>query len=135
MLRTTSAHSPAYIPPKPVIGKKRRRARPLRLPDAREHLGIAAEPGQRADGARREEEAVAVATGPPGRELCSQLDRDGDGKKVLRFSKRSVKKATVTFANASRRYHCWQQKLTYSCQGTPKDQGKRFAWKVRVFKR
>ena len=64
-----------------------------------------------------------------------KLNRDGDGSKTLRFSKRSVKKATVTFANASRRYNCWQQQLVYSCQGTPKDQGKRFAWKVKAFKR
>ena len=51
------------------------------------------------------------------------------------FSKRSVKKATVTFANASRRYNCWEQQLVYSCQGVPLDQGKRFGWKVKVFKR
>ena len=64
-----------------------------------------------------------------------KLNREGDGTKVFRFSRRSVTKATVTFANASRRYNCWQQELTYSCQGIPKDQGKRFAWKVKAFKR
>ncbi len=64
-----------------------------------------------------------------------KLNRKGDGKKVFRFSKRSVAKATVTLASASRRYNCWQQQLTYSCQGIPQDQGKRFAWKVRAFKR
>lgn len=64
-----------------------------------------------------------------------KLDRLGDGKAVFRFSKRLVKRATVTLANASRRYNCWEQQLTYSCQGIPKDQGRHFAWKVKVFKR
>ena len=61
------------------------------------------------------------------------LDRNGDGQAVLRFSKRTVKRATVTLANASRRYNCWQQRLTYSCQGIPKDERQRFSWRATAF--
>ena len=64
-----------------------------------------------------------------------KLNRKGDGRKVFRFSTRSVKKLTVTLANASTRFDCWQQQLVYTCQGTPKDDGKRFAWKATAFRR
>ena len=64
-----------------------------------------------------------------------ELDREGDGARVFRFSNRSVSKLTVTLANASTRFDCWKQQLVYTCQGSPKDDGKRFAWKARAFRR
>ena len=63
------------------------------------------------------------------------LDRDGNGRDAFRFSSRSVDRVTVTLANASRRYDCWEKDLTYACQGIPKDQQRRFAWTVRAFRR
>lgn len=63
------------------------------------------------------------------------LDRAGDGRRVFRFSDRSVKKLTVTLSNASTRSDCWEEELTYSCQGVPQDDGKRFTWRAKAFKR
>ena len=62
------------------------------------------------------------------------LDRGGEGQKVFRFESRSVRKATVVLANASTRSDCWEQDTTYSCQGLPRDDGKRFSYALRVRK-
>lgn len=64
-----------------------------------------------------------------------RLDLDGEGDRTLRFSTRSVRKVTVTLANASTRSRCWQQQLTYACQGIPRDDGLRFAWAATAFRR
>jgi len=63
------------------------------------------------------------------------LDRDGDGTSTFRFNRRSVTKATVTLVNASTRFNCWEQQTTYSCQGVPKQDDRRFAYTVTAFRR
>lgn len=63
------------------------------------------------------------------------LDRDGDGRITFRFNAGSVSQATVTLANASARFNCWEQETTYSCQGRPKDDDKRFGYALKVLQR
>lgn len=64
-----------------------------------------------------------------------RLDRDGDGTRTFRFTRRSVTRATVTLVNASTRFNCWEQQTTYSCQGVPKHDDRRFGYTLRVFRR
>lgn len=66
--------------------------------------------------------------------LPVRLDADGAGRRVVKFSARSVGRATLTLANASTRFRCWQQQETYSCQGTPRDDDRRFSYRLRVFR-
>jgi hypothetical protein len=91
-----------------------------------------------------------VVDGPPGRtspaafllvhrtdggldRMPLRLDSDGEGRRVIRFGGRSVERATLTLANASTRFRCWQQQETYSCQGTPRDDDRRFGYRFRAF--
>ena len=62
------------------------------------------------------------------------LTRDGYGKVSFSFSRRSVKSATITLANVSTRFDCWQN-ANWSCQGYSKDNDRPFAFKATVFKR
>lgn len=54
-----------------------------------------------------------------------RLNGKGNGTAKADFSKRKVKKVTVTMANASTRFKCYRQ-TAFSCRGKPKDNGKRF---------
>lgn len=63
------------------------------------------------------------------------LDRNGAGATTFRFDTASVKKATVTLANGSTRFNCWEQTTTYSCQGDPRDDAKQYAYTLKVFQR
>jgi hypothetical protein len=63
------------------------------------------------------------------------LDKDGDGQVLVPFGSPSVKRVTITLANASTDFSCWQQELTYSCQGRPKDDNRSFGYQVRALRR
>jgi hypothetical protein len=62
------------------------------------------------------------------------LNKSGHGAVKVPFSNRKVKGVTITLANVSTRYTCWKRTY-YSCQGRPKDQGKKFHLTVVAFKR
>ena len=62
-----------------------------------------------------------------------KLDSTGVGGATAGFSNRTVRRATVTLANASTRFECWQQ-TAYACQGTPRDENRKFALSVRAFR-
>jgi hypothetical protein len=55
-----------------------------------------------------------------------RLNRFGDAKVRLPFNG-AVGRVTVTVANASTRYRCWQG-TTFACQGTPRDDGRPFTF-------
>jgi len=61
------------------------------------------------------------------------LDSAGDGRVVLPFSSRRVRSVTITLANASTRFDCWQD-TSYSCAGRPLDDNRRFNLAVRAFR-
>ena len=85
--------------------------------------------------ARRTDPAAVVlvhgAGGGLARKVVS-LDRDGNGRTTVGFSSRSVTRATLTLANASTRFRCWQEQETYSCQGVPRDDGRQFTYRLRL---
>ncbi len=76
---------------------------------------------------------VHKASGKVKRKAVS-LDRDGDGAILVPFGSPSVKRVTLTLANASTNFSCWQQQLTYSCQGRPRDDNRTFAYRARAFR-
>ena len=47
------------------------------------------------------------------------------------FSAKKVRSVTLTVANASTRYRCFEQNV-YSCQGTPRDDASSYAWSVKA---
>jgi hypothetical protein len=54
------------------------------------------------------------------------LDAQGRGRVQVAFSGRRVDAVTVVLVNASRRFACWHS-TTWSCQGRPRDNGKKFS--------
>ena len=62
------------------------------------------------------------------------LDRRGRGATTVAFSSRRVRSVSITLANASTRYDCWQ-KTDYACQGEPLDDRAAYDLKVRAAKR
>jgi hypothetical protein len=63
------------------------------------------------------------------------LDRDGDVSREIAFSSRTVRRVTLTLANASTSFDCWHQELTYSCQGRPTDDDRSFSYRTRIVHR
>ena len=61
------------------------------------------------------------------------LNGAGNGRVVVAFSNRRVRSVTITLANASTRFDCWQD-TAYSCQGRPQDDNLRFDLAVRAFR-
>jgi hypothetical protein len=61
------------------------------------------------------------------------LGSAGDGRATLDFSNRKVRSVTITLANASTRFHCWVE-TSYSCQGQPRDDNRKFGLTVRAFR-
>ncbi len=61
------------------------------------------------------------------------LSTKGVGKVSVPFSAGRVRSVTITLANASTRFRC-QQGESYSCEGTPRDDGKRFQVKLDVLR-
>lgn len=57
----------------------------------------------------------------------------GNGRATLDFSNRKVRSVRITLANASTRFDCWVQ-TSYSCQGQPRDDNRRFGLTVRAFR-
>jgi hypothetical protein len=62
------------------------------------------------------------------------LDRDGRGEILVPFGSTTVKRVTLTLANASTDFSCWQQEMTYSCQGRPKDDNRTFEYHARALR-
>ena len=60
------------------------------------------------------------------------LDRNGDGEILVPFGSQSTRRVTLTLANASTAFSCWQQQLTYSCQGRPRDDNSTFEYQARA---
>ncbi|MFN8193834.1 MAG: MXAN_6640 family putative metalloprotease [Nocardioidaceae bacterium] len=59
------------------------------------------------------------------------LDGNGVGSGSYAFDAATVASVTVTLTNASTRFACWNRSgadPAYSCQGTPKDDGRSFAY-------
>jgi hypothetical protein len=86
---------------------------------------------------RTDPTAFLVVHRPDGRldRMPVRLDGDGEGRRVVRFNTRSVRRATLTLANASTRFRCWQQQETYSCQGVPRDDDRGFSYRLKAFRR
>ena len=59
------------------------------------------------------------------------LDPDGRGQRTVAFGP-AVARVTLTLANASTRFRCWQQDETYSCQGQPRDDNRSYDYRVRA---
>lgn len=93
----------------------------------------------RVDGPRRDTAPAAqVLVHRPDGDVVAKpvaLNRKGNGTTTFRFGARTATRATLTLANASTRYDCWQENWTWACQGTPKDDGKRYAYSVDLFRR
>lgn len=62
------------------------------------------------------------------------LDAAGDGSTSFDFGSGEVSRATITLANASTRYDCWER-TTYACQGVARDDGRTYRYRVQVFRR
>jgi hypothetical protein len=80
--------------------------------------------------------AAAVTTFPKSGKVTTRhvaLKANGDGSLAVPFSRRTVKAVEVTLTNASTRYTCWQNQV-YSCQGLPKDDGRRVLGTVKAFR-
>jgi Family of unknown function (DUF6055) len=60
------------------------------------------------------------------------LDGEGTGVREIAFSGRDVRRVTLTLGNASTRFDCWRQELTYSCQGRPRDDDRGFSYRARL---
>ncbi|MFC6287398.1 MXAN_6640 family putative metalloprotease [Nocardioides sp. GCM10027113] len=88
-------------------------------------------------GARTAPGAVLVVHRRDGRVVTRPvpLDDAGDGSLTVRFGARTAKKATVTLANASTRYDCWEKTWRWACQGKPRDQRKAFDYRLRLVRR
>jgi hypothetical protein len=91
------------------------------------------------DGPRRATAPAAqvLVHRPDGKVVAKRvgLNRRGNGTTTFAFGARTATRATLTLANASTRYDCWQEDWTWACQGTPKDDGKRFTYTVELFRR
>ena len=61
-----------------------------------------------------------------------RLGPAGNGTAVFPFGHDTIRSVTVTLANASTRFSCWQE-MTYSCQGRSKDEDEQFTLKVAAF--
>ena len=59
------------------------------------------------------------------------LATNGNGTIEFDFSSSSVRKVTLTLANASTRFNCWQN-LNFSCQGIPTDETRPYGYTVSV---
>lgn len=64
-----------------------------------------------------------------------RLDRTGFGHAVVPFSYQRVKQVYVVPTNASTRFDCAGNDPTYSCSGTPLDDGRNFAISLSTVKR
>lgn len=62
-----------------------------------------------------------------------RLNRNGNGKRTVPFNRRQTRRIYTVLANVSTRFDCGAGDYTYSCRGTPRDDGKRFAVSFRVF--
>ena len=61
------------------------------------------------------------------------LDPTGAGVGEVAFSSRTIATVTLTLANVSTRYRC-RHATSYSCAGTPRDQGLRFAVSAEAYR-
>ena len=71
--------------------------------------------------------------GSRGRQRIALSD-SGAGTGVFSFDATSVASVTLTLANASTRFTCWQG-TSASCMGDPRDENKNFTYKATAFLR
>ncbi len=64
-----------------------------------------------------------------------RLNRDGVGSTVVPFNRRQTKRVWLVVSNASTRFDCRGNDVTYSCSGTPLDDNRRFKVRFRVISR
>ena len=64
-----------------------------------------------------------------------QLDRRGQGSRVVPFNRRQTRRVWIVVSNASTRFDCRGSDVTYSCSGTPRDDGRAFTVSLRVITR
>ena len=97
------------------------------------HVVLRPDPGLRASRLRLRVDGPAAATDPRAkvrvhlangrtRARTVRLDRDGRGGLAAAFRPGTVTRVTLTLANASGRYACWQG-TTLACQGRARDNG------------
>ena len=68
--------------------------------------------------------------------MLVQLDRRGNGQRVVPFNRRQTRRVYVVVANASTRFRCGGEYVVgYSCGGTPRDDSRRFEVSMRVVSR
>ncbi|MGH3347850.1 MAG: MXAN_6640 family putative metalloprotease, partial [Nocardioides sp.] len=63
------------------------------------------------------------------------LNRRGKGSEVVAFNRRQTRRVWLVVSNASTRFDCRGNDTTYSCSGTPRDDGRAFAVSLRVISR
>lgn len=68
-------------------------------------------------------------------DLPVRLNRRGQGSEVVPFNRRQTQRVWVVVSNASTRFDCRGNDVTYSCSGTPRDQNRRFHVGLRVITR
>ncbi|MEJ7794922.1 MAG: MXAN_6640 family putative metalloprotease [Nocardioides sp.] len=64
--------------------------------------------------------------------LLVKLNRQGDGALKVPFNRQQTKRIYVVAVNASTRFNCGASDFTYSCKGTPRDDGVTFKLTFKV---
>lgn len=64
--------------------------------------------------------------------MLVKLNRIGIGSRTVPFNRRQTKRIYVVAVNASTRFDCGSGDFTYSCKGTPRDDGKAYKVKFTV---
>lgn len=64
--------------------------------------------------------------------MLVKLDRRGNGSTTVPFNRRQTERIYVVAVNASTRFNCGAGDFTYSCKGTPRDDGAPFKLAFKV---
>lgn len=64
--------------------------------------------------------------------MLVRLDRNGNGSRTVPFNRKQTQRIYVVAVNASTRFDCGEGDLTYSCKGTPRDDGVAFKLAFKV---
>ncbi|HEX6148286.1 MXAN_6640 family putative metalloprotease [Nocardioides sp.] len=67
--------------------------------------------------------------------LPVRLNKRGKGSKVVPFNRRQTRRVWLVLSNASTRFDCRGNDVTYSCSGTPRDDNRAFRLRLRVVTR
>ena len=69
------------------------------------------------------------------RNVPVRLNRRGKGSHVVPFNRRQTQRIWLVLSNASTRFDCRGNDVTYSCSGTPRDDRRAFTVSLRVIAR